>query len=599
MDDTTYSTERAFLAGVLAEPNAIAGLADAVEARDFGDPALAAVWAAIVVCHRDGELPEPPAVMARVLPRNADLLAELATEGATAANCSTYAARIREHGVSRRLRALGERLAQTPTDGTREAMDAAQADLDALREARADTWRLVDMAALGTVEVPRPEFVVDPLIPRAQTTLLGGHGGAGKSLLALTLGAHVAAGRDWAGFPIWPGKVLFVSMEDGADVVLHRLQKVARAYGLPLDAMTANLSIIDASESGPLAVEATSGRVRDLAVTTAYHRLAACVDGVDLVIVDNASDAYGGDEINRRQVRHFIKSLNKLVRPHGGACVLLAHIDKAAARHGSNGNTYSGSTAWHNSVRSRLALLATRDGEPELHHEKLNLGKRLDKPLPLAWTETGVLLPSDGRSRASDATRVADDAAVLAALTAAIKAGESIPPANTGPATSWHKLRIYPEMPDHLREKSGKRVFDEAMLRLQRAGKIERESYTDRHRNGRERWALRQCASMRVSTAMTQHDAEAPAERVNAQGGMGGLTQRSINAGPDLLPFIFGTKAHLTDAALTQAIIEQTGIEGPGAEGEAANLILGLVRDGELVRKRNGYSLPSVEVPHA
>ena len=58
-----------------------------------------------------------------------------------------------------------------------------------------------------------------------------------------------------------------------------------------------------------------------------------------------ASDAYDADENSRRQVRAFVKALARMVRNHNGAVLLLAHVDKVAARYGSNGNTYSGSTA--------------------------------------------------------------------------------------------------------------------------------------------------------------------------------------------------------------------------------------------------------------
>ena len=72
--------------------------------------------------------------------------------------------------------------------------------------------------------------------------------------------------------------------------------------------------------------------------------------------------------------------------------LLLAHIDKQAARGGAAGNNYSGSTAWHNSSRSRLALVPTDDGV-ELHQEKLNLGARLDAPIELSWSADGLLKP--------------------------------------------------------------------------------------------------------------------------------------------------------------------------------------------------------------
>src|SRR5690625_5910278 len=81
------------------------------------------------------------------------------------------------------------------------------------------------------------------------------------------------------------------------------------------------------------------------------------VTDYELIVIDIASDAYDENENSRRDVRFFIRALATLARANDAAVVLLAHIDKVAARNGGGGNDYSGSTAWHNSARSRIALM--------------------------------------------------------------------------------------------------------------------------------------------------------------------------------------------------------------------------------------------------
>ena len=107
-----------------------------------------------------------------------------------------------------------------------------------------------------------------------------------------------------------------------------------------------------------------------------------------LVIVDNASDAFAGDEIQRRQVRAFMRALTCIARLNDAAVLLLAHVDKATSRTGrsSGGEGYSGSTAWHNSARSRLFMSRTESGALTLEHQKSNLG-RLREPLSLSWRD--------------------------------------------------------------------------------------------------------------------------------------------------------------------------------------------------------------------
>jgi hypothetical protein len=66
--------------------------------------------------------------------------------------------------------------------------------------------------------------------------------------------------------------------------------------------------------------------------------------------------------------------------------LLLAHINKASAIGGrSAGNEdYSGSTAWHNSVRSRLSLVPDGDDALKVEHLKANLGAK-SVPVRLEW----------------------------------------------------------------------------------------------------------------------------------------------------------------------------------------------------------------------
>ena len=78
-------------------------------------------------------------------------------------------------------------------------------------------------------------------MPKRHVTLLGGHGGIGKSSLALGIAAHVACGRDFAGLPVTQSPVVFVSLEDEAAIVRLRLRKVIEAYQLPPQAVLENM----------------------------------------------------------------------------------------------------------------------------------------------------------------------------------------------------------------------------------------------------------------------------------------------------------------------------------------------------------------------
>lgn len=360
-------------------------------------------------------------------------------------------------------------------------------------EPKANTFTIFSLGDLASAELAPPRFVVEPLIPRGVTTLLGGHGGAGKSNWALILSAHVAVGRQIGPFPCEYGKVLFASLEDGPELIRFRLRRIVDHYGLNADMVAEHLFVIDATGTdGALAVEVQGTGARQLVATNAYNELRELARGFDLIVVDNASDAYEGPENERRHVRRFMRQmLGTIAKENDAGMLLLVHIDKAAARMGANGNSYSGSTAWHNSARSRLALVET-DGRVELHHEKLNVGRKAD-PLRLQWSDHGVLMPMEPAHDADAGLMTGTDAEiVLGAIKSATEIGISVSTARTGPMTTLHVLATF-GLPDYMKAERARRFWS-AINTLHRTGRIESTEYETEHRNKRTRWAIKEAA---------------------------------------------------------------------------------------------------------
>lgn len=350
----------------------------------------------------------------------------------------------------------------------------------------------VPIGDVGTAHIEPPQFVIAPIIPRRVATLLGGHGGLGKSMLGLILCAHVACGRSWASFEVRRGKAVFISLEDAGDLVRFRLRCIIDRYQLPEEEVVKNLRVFDGTEmEAALMAEASNSGVVRLVDTPALAQVSAAIRGADLAVIDNASDAYGGGENIRTQVRAFMRRLADMAKTNDGGLVLLAHIDKAAARYGAQGNNYSGSTAWHNSARSRLALVE-ENGGIELRHEKANLSHRIE-PLVLTRDEDGVLVPlgEDGaRVDADEIVAAADANFVYDVLMLAIRDEITVPVACSGPVTGWHALRNLPELGKQYRTPEGKRRVLSALTRLSREGRIVKKEYKKANRHTGERWGL-------------------------------------------------------------------------------------------------------------
>ncbi len=338
---------------------------------------------------------------------------------------------------------------------------------------------------------PEPvRFAVKPWMPRRHVTLLGGHGGIGKSSLALGIAAHVACGQWFADLEVTQSPVVFVSLEDEPAIVRLRLRKVIEAYQLPAQMVLENMRLLDGTEAAAaLMIEGDRSGSAPV-FTRAFHELSEAADGAGLIIIDNASDAFAANENARREVRLFIRGLAAIARLHDAALVLLAHIDKSSAKDGARGNSYSGSTAWHNSARSRLALME-QDGHILLVHEKANLSKKAD-PLEITFRDD-VPMPEKTPDGDGLTQTDFDQAEIMRMIKLATEGGITVPASVTpGAHCAMKALENLQEYPSGLRGSKGSKRAAQAIVALLRSGRLKKVEYRSANRKQRIRLELAQ-----------------------------------------------------------------------------------------------------------
>ncbi|MCJ1959893.1 AAA family ATPase [Novosphingobium mangrovi (ex Hu et al. 2023)] len=204
----------------------------------------------------------------------------------------------------------------------------------------------------GKAPMPRPWHVPD-MIPGRTVTLLSGDGGTGKSLLALQLAVATAAGRTWLGASVREGGCFFLTAEDDTEEVHRRLIDIGRSEGIEPEQLQ-RLAIWPLA-GGDALLTATDGRNGALKPTARFAALKGEIEArrPALIVLDTLADLFGGEENNRAQVRQFVGMLRGLALEFDAAVLLLAHPSLTGM---NNGSGLSGSTAWNNSVRSRLYL---------------------------------------------------------------------------------------------------------------------------------------------------------------------------------------------------------------------------------------------------
>lgn len=299
-----------------------------------------------------------------------------------------------------------------------------------------EIFPIADLTAWAE-EDPKPKtFRMAGYVPEQEVTIFPGPGGVGKSTFALQLCACSAAGKPMLGIDVEQGAALYVTAEDDDRENHWRLRKIASAIGTTLRDLAGKLHIVSlrGKLNNELATFDNEGRLRP-APAYALLRATIAATRAKLIVLDNVGHLYVGNENDRGQVTGFINLLYQLCREFGVTVVLIAHPNKA-------GDSYSGSTAWLNAVRSQIVLQRPEDShDPDAR--VLTLGKanyaRPDQQLTFRWHDFALILdkdlPDDRRAEVAAIIRAnTENAAFMDCLAERVKQGEGrqVGP-NTGP----------------------------------------------------------------------------------------------------------------------------------------------------------------------
>ncbi|HVM79910.1 MAG TPA: AAA family ATPase [Stellaceae bacterium] len=239
----------------------------------------------------------------------------------------------------------GFRERRTATTHAARLVDGRPADLPPLDFL--DIGRWIDR------EPPAAEWLAEGLIPKRQVTLLTGDGGLGKSMLLLQLLAAASRGKQWLGRSVMPCRSVALFCEDEEAEIWRRMLPICRFYGCEIADLVEDVHIRAEVEDDNFLVEAK--RWDPLEPTALLTRLERAIHEIrpGIVGLDSAYDVFGGDDVDNRHARDFVKLLRSIAVNHDCAVVLNSHPSKASMNSGAG---YAGSVAWHNKVRRRLWL---------------------------------------------------------------------------------------------------------------------------------------------------------------------------------------------------------------------------------------------------
>ena len=280
--------------------------------------------------------------------------------------------------------------------GDRAALEALTVEAFAKPSEALTGLSVLDWHALANEVLPPREWTLAGMIPHGEVTLLSGPGGAGKSYAGQQLATCLAAGRPFLGVETRPGVTLYVTAEDDIRELRFRQSKICGHLGIALLDIADRLHVVTlrGGEGNELCLFDFDGRIRS---TPTFDKLVATIErtGASLVVLDNVAHLFTGNENDRGQVTRFANLLNRLAL-RGVAVVLVAHPNKS-------GDSYSGSTAWLNAVRSHLTLDYQRDDDgsiPDRDARILSVGEKsnygpADTAIEFRWHDHALLRDAD------------------------------------------------------------------------------------------------------------------------------------------------------------------------------------------------------------
>ncbi len=179
-----------------------------------------------------------------------------------------------------------------------------------------------------------------PIMVRGKTGIVGGSGGAGKTMAFTMLAICVALGRAWfgeGGFDTAQGRVLMLLAEEDREEIERRIASISRAMGLgdlELEILTSNLVLLPLAGQGVAFTSGGDGARGELPETERPEEIREllreahdCGEAFALVILDPLSRFAGFDvEKDNPAATRFVQVLESFTsKPCGEPNVLVAH----------------------------------------------------------------------------------------------------------------------------------------------------------------------------------------------------------------------------------------------------------------------------------
>ena len=209
-------------------------------------------------------------------------------------------------------------------------------------------------------------------------TLVAGRGGSGKTTIVLTALTALVTHKPFLADPARDLRVLFWCAEETEDDLWRLQHAINRHLGVRMLDLQGRLFVVSRVGLDNELMGLTFGAPT---FTPVFFDLRKQVNDlqVDICVLDNAAQVYGGNENDRHQVTKFVNGAADFVTGRPFCPIFLGHVAR------TQGSEYSGSAAWENSCRMRWYIGSSLpDQKPDEDETGLSevvyVAKRKTKP---------------------------------------------------------------------------------------------------------------------------------------------------------------------------------------------------------------------------
>jgi hypothetical protein len=386
---TNVAAEAALIGALLISAALVVQVAERVQPRDFSDPVLGRLAAAIYARSAAGKAvnaillwPDVQADEGLLALGGKKFLAQLTSSGEGLVDTLDFADQIRELAHRRRRQdahlAAAEAYGDTDIPLSDIPLPSDQDDLLASGASLPFFW--FDEAEPN---LDANDFV-EGLLTSTAMSVVYGPSNCGKTFFVIDLAAHVAWGRDWRGRAVDRGAVVYLSLE-GSQGIRNRLSAFRQHHGLageqlPFVVMPKPVNLLDDAAN----VHAVIQLVRHVAQVTGLP--------VRLVVIDTLSRAMaGGNENSAEDMTAIVENCDRIRHATGAHVCIVHHSGKDEAK-GARG---------HSSLRAATDTEIEIRRDPELTISRVRVAKQRDlEPLePFAFSLQKVAVGINTRGK--------------------------------------------------------------------------------------------------------------------------------------------------------------------------------------------------------